>query len=177
MERPEPTSSPFVRVERVLLWLLLPAFAISLVLVLRLSGRVDTLEQSLASASASIPAEQAGRGGRRAGGIAGKLKMSGEEREQIVRTRLEGYIAGSTLDEQAAAGLRSALEELLEEAARLRQARKSGEITAEASRERLQQARADMLGRAQQMLGEQEGETLSQTLFPTSPTEEPPSEE
>jgi len=177
MERPEPTAPFLARVERVLLWLLLPAFVACLVLTLRLSAKVDTLEQALAEAPAATPAAQASAGGGKGTDrIGGRLQISGPEREQVLRTRLEAYIEGAGLGEEEAASLRASTEELIEEAARLRQARQTGEMDNRKSREQLQQARDAMILSTQEYLGEEAGESLRDVLFPPAVSPQPVSD-
>ncbi len=167
MERPEPTAPFLARVERVLLWLLLPAFVACLVLTLRLSAKVDTLEQALADAPAATVADRASVGdGERRGGTGAKLQVSGKEREEIVRKRLDSFVAESQIDEETAGRLREALEELLAEATRLREARRSGQIPNRQGRKDLQEARDAMIEGSRALLGDETAEELRSVLFP-----------
>lgn len=170
MDSQEPTTPPaasrIALVERVLLWLLLPALVFSLALNLRLAGRVDALEQALGGATTQALSD-AVDGGERSGrsGRGRRVSVSFEERQEVLRTRLEAFIAEGGIDAELAASLRELVEALLVKASELHVAKTAGEIDSKESRELLGEERDALTLHAAELMGEEQAKVLHEALF------------
>jgi hypothetical protein len=146
----------------------LPALVLSLALNFRLAGRVDALEQALGGAAtqaltdaADGGAERSGRSGRGRRGVS----VSFEERQDVLRTRLEAFITEGQLDDDTTASLRELVEALLVKASDLHVAKTAGELDSKESRQQLDDERDVLTQQATELMGEEQAQVLYAALF------------
>ena len=184
-----PGASRMAGIERVVLWLMLPVLVLTLVLHFRLSARLGSLERLLGTSleqvgqpgsdgDAAVAGERqknrAGREGRGARPVA----VSFDERQEILRVRLDGFIADQQLDESAQAALKDLVEGQLATTAEIRTSRRAGDITLAQAKEQLDALQGEVELAATALLGAEPAAAFAELMFrQPSGAKEPEGEE
>jgi hypothetical protein len=185
-----------IGIERALLGLALLVAVVSFGMNLHLMGRVAAIESGAPHAAAGsqpgkTPGARSGKGGggraagKKSGGdeAAGADQRSGakrgqgrrgarsqditfEERQDVVRSRLEQFTTTQGLEDSQAQQLHARLETLLEQTAALRAERERGELDASAYRAQVSALRSEAQVAAAEIVGSDACDTLFDDLFP-----------